>query len=90
MQSDTGRYPVGRWLVDFLWPERGLIVETDSYLYHRGKAAFEDDQSRDFELRRMGYRVERLSEAQLDAEPERIARWLADELRDGTSEIARG
>ena len=71
---------VGRHLVDFLWRERRLIVETDSYLYHRGEAAFEDDHSRDFELRRLGYRVERLSGGQLDAEPRRIGRWLADEL----------
>ncbi len=63
---------IGHRLIDFLWRERRLIVETDSYLYHRGEAAFEDDRSRDFELRRLGYRVERLSEGQLDAEPGRI------------------
>lgn len=71
---------IGRYLVDFLWRDRRLVVETDSYLYHRGEAAFEDDHRRDFDLRRLGYRVERLSGRQLDDEPQRIARWLAKEL----------
>jgi len=74
---------IGRYLVDFLWPDRRLVVETDSYLYHRGEAAFEDDHRRDFDLRRLGYRVERLSGRQLDEEPQRIARWLAKELSRG-------
>lgn len=71
---------VGRYLVDFLWRERWLVVETDSYLYHRGEAAFEDDHRRDFDLRRLGYQVERLSDGQLDEEPQLIARWLKAEL----------
>jgi very-short-patch-repair endonuclease len=71
---------VGRHLVDFLWRERRLIVETDGYIYHRGETAFEDDRSRDFELRRLGYRVERLSAGQLRSEAPRIAHWLAGEL----------
>jgi very-short-patch-repair endonuclease len=64
---------VGRWMVDFLWRERRLAVETDSYRYHRGSVAFEDDHARDLELRARGFDVRRFTELQIGAEPERIA-----------------
>jgi very-short-patch-repair endonuclease len=42
--------------VDFLWRDARVVIETDSYRYHRGRAAFEDDRARDLELRRRGSR----------------------------------
>jgi very-short-patch-repair endonuclease len=72
---------VGRYLVDFLWRERRLVVETDSYLYHRGQIAFQDDHQRDLVLRGLGYEAIRLSEKQLNEEPERVAELLRAELR---------
>jgi very-short-patch-repair endonuclease len=71
---------VGPYLIDFLWRERRLVVETDSYLYHRGEAAFQDDHARDLELMRRGFEVLRLSELQLDEEPARVAKVLAARL----------
>ncbi len=59
--------------VDFLWRERRLIVETDGYRYHRGRAAFEGDRARDLRLRTLGYEVIRLSCRQVVDEPERVA-----------------
>ena len=38
---------IGRWTVDFLWPERRVVVETDSWRFHGGSVAFEDDHARD-------------------------------------------
>ncbi len=73
---------VGPFLVDFLWRSRRLVVETDSYLYHRGKAAFQDDRGRGMELTRVGYRVLQLSEQQIDAEPSRVAEAVAAALAD--------
>ena len=64
---------VGRHLVDFLWRERMLVVETDGYGYHSGRAAFEDDRTRDLDLRGLGYEVLRLADRQLTREPGRIA-----------------
>lgn len=64
---------VGPFLVDFLWREAGLVVETDSYRYHRGRAAFHEDRRRDLELRRLGYDVLRVSEAQVDEEADAVA-----------------
>ncbi len=64
---------VGRHLVDFLWRDQRLIVETDGYRYHRGRQAFEDDRARDLELRARGFEVVRLGEKQVAEQPERIA-----------------
>jgi very-short-patch-repair endonuclease len=58
-----------------------VVVETDSYLYHRGKAAFQDDRDRDLGLRRLGFEVIRLSERQVNEEPDRVAETLAMALR---------
>lgn len=74
---------IGPDLVDFLWRERRLIVETDGYRYHRGKAAFEDDRDRDLRLRDAGYEVIRLSERQLNEEADRVAGTLVAALRVG-------
>jgi very-short-patch-repair endonuclease len=71
---------IGLSLVDFLWRERWLVVETDSYLYHRGEAAFQDDHARDLELMRRGFEVMRLSELQLDEEPAHVAEVLTARL----------
>jgi very-short-patch-repair endonuclease len=71
---------IGPYLIDFLWRDRRFVVETDSFLHHRGKAAFQDDRSRDLELMRLGYEVLRLSERQLETESERAAEVLAARL----------
>jgi very-short-patch-repair endonuclease len=81
---------IGRHLVDFLWRERRLVVETDSYIYHRGRAAFQDDRDRDLELKRLGYEVLRLSERQLNEEPDRVVEVLATVLDCGADDQADG
>lgn len=71
---------VGGHLVDFLWSDRRLVVETDGYRYHRGRAVFEDDRRRDLDLRRLGYDVVRVADRQLNDEPGGIARVLRERL----------
>jgi very-short-patch-repair endonuclease len=71
---------IGRWTVDFAWEEERLVVEADGYAYHRGRIAFEDDRTRDLELRGLGYRALRFSDAQLNAEPGRVAADVAATL----------
>jgi len=73
---------IGPFLVDFLWRGQRLVVETDSYRYHRGKVAFQDDRGRDLELRQLGFDVLRLSEQQIDDESKRVAGVLAAALRE--------
>jgi hypothetical protein len=53
--------------VDFFWPEQRLVVETDSWDYHRGSVAFEDDHDRDLELRAQGITTRRYTGDQLEA-----------------------
>jgi Transcriptional regulator, AbiEi antitoxin len=59
--------------VDFYWPEQRLAVETDSWDYHRGSVAFEDDHGRDLELRAHGITTRRYTGDQLEAAPEAVA-----------------
>jgi hypothetical protein len=46
----------GGFPVDFLWPERRLIVGIDGYRFHRGAQAFEDDRDRDVKLKLLASR----------------------------------
>jgi very-short-patch-repair endonuclease len=71
---------IGRHLVDFLWPDRRLVVETDGYRYHRGRAAFEDDHARDLELRASGYEVIRFTFGQVAERPTEVVEVLEREL----------
>lgn len=74
---------IGPHLVDFLWRERRLVVETDGYASHRGRAAFEDDRARDLDLRARGFDVLRLAEKQIEEDTERVAEVVATALRVG-------
>ncbi len=67
-------------LVDFAWRDRGLVVETDGYRFHRGRAAFEDDRARDLRLRQAGFDVIHLSYRQVVERPEQVASVLRKEL----------
>ncbi len=71
---------LGRYEVDFLWRAQRLVVEADSWTYHRGSVAFETDHARDLDLRQQGYAVLRFTDRQLEAEPERIAADIRQEL----------
>lgn len=64
---------LGRWEVDFLWRSQNLVVEADSWTYHRGSVAFEDDHARDLDLRAQGFTVLRFTDRQLEEEPNGIA-----------------
>ena len=74
---------VGPHLVDFLWRDENLVVETDGYISHRGRAAFEDDRGRDLDLRTRGFDVIHLAEKQVDDEPSRVAEVVGAALRVG-------
>ncbi len=63
---------VGGIEVDFFWRRRKAIVETDGWRYHRGRVAFDNDRERDLTLRELGFDVVRLSERQIEQEPDRV------------------
>jgi very-short-patch-repair endonuclease len=67
---------VGPFIVDFLWRDQRLIVETDGYRFHRGRSAFEDDHARDVELKLQGYEVVRFTYRQVVSQPSVVVRTL--------------
>ncbi len=64
---------IGPFVVDFLWREQGLIVETDGRRFHRGATASAGDGRRDVELRRLGYEVRRFSYLQVTRDGAAVA-----------------
>jgi hypothetical protein len=66
--------------IDFYWPEQGLAVETDSWEYHRGSVAFEDDHERDLALRGHGIVTRRYTAEQLEAAPDAVIADLREAL----------
>jgi very-short-patch-repair endonuclease len=46
---------------DFIWPDLGLVVETDSWRWHGGRDRWEADQRKTLRLQRRGLTVIRFS-----------------------------
>jgi very-short-patch-repair endonuclease len=63
---------VGGMLVDFLLRAPRVVIETDGWRYHRGRASFEEDRARDARLRRLGFEVLRFSYRQVFDQPELV------------------
>jgi hypothetical protein len=63
--------------VDVLWPRQRLIVELDGFAYHRHRAAFEEDRTKDTARQVAGYKAIRVTDRRLKREP----KVLADEIR---------
>ena len=69
--------------VDFVWPDRRLIVEVDGYAYHRSPSAFEADRERDVTLVLAGWRVLRFTWTQITMRSAWVARSvIGADLRD--------
>jgi hypothetical protein len=66
--------PVEGFEVDFFWPAERLVVELDGWSFHRGRAAFERDRSRDAALQVAGYRVLRITYRRLVEDPDSVVR----------------
>lgn len=68
------------FLIDFLWEQKQVIVETDGRETHETPTAFQDDRRRDQFLAAAGYRVLRITWDQMRSEPrgvlERVSRAL--------------
>jgi very-short-patch-repair endonuclease len=68
------------YTVDFVWPERRLIIETDGWRAHGTRAAFERDRHRDADLTAAGWRVLRITWKRLTGEPQAVATQLSSLL----------
>jgi very-short-patch-repair endonuclease len=71
---------LGRYEVDFLWPEQRLVVEVDSFRFHSPRPRFERDRARDAALAAAGYTVIRVTWRQLVDTPEAVAARIAAAL----------
>jgi very-short-patch-repair endonuclease len=56
--------------VDFVWRTGRLIVEIDSYFFHKDHDHFTGDRQRDYETGATGYVTLRLTDAELRSDPE--------------------
>jgi hypothetical protein len=54
--------------VDMFWPDARVVVELDSYSFHRGRAAFERDRRRDAALQVAGHHVLRVTDRRMKRE----------------------
>jgi very-short-patch-repair endonuclease len=64
---------IERFEVDCVWPPERLVVELDSYGFHRDRASFEADRIRDARLQLAGYRVLRITWRRLVDSPDEVA-----------------
>jgi hypothetical protein len=69
------------FLVDAYWPEQRLIVELDSWEFHRGRRAFERDRERSAALQAAGYRVIPITWRRLHDDPNGVAAQIRRLLR---------
>lgn len=65
---------------DFFWPQSRLIVEADSYAWHRSPSALDDDRERDAELLLAGYRCLRFTWPQVTRRRSYVVRTLVSAL----------
>jgi hypothetical protein len=66
--------------VDMYWPRQKLIVEVDSFQFHKSRQAFENDRRRDQILTAAGHTVIRITWHQLTREPYRVIATIAQAL----------
>ena len=75
------RPQVNVWLgeheVDFCWPDRRLIVEADSWEFHKTRAAFERDRRRDQQLLLDGWITIRITWRAMTERPEEVIAAIA-------------
>jgi very-short-patch-repair endonuclease/predicted transcriptional regulator of viral defense system len=67
-------------LVDFYWPHAQVIVELDSWKFHRHRSAFEEDREWSAILTVADYKVIRVTWRQLTRQPETVIQRLRDLL----------
>jgi very-short-patch-repair endonuclease len=66
---------------DFYWPESKLVVEADSYAWHRSPSALNDDRERDVRLMLAGYRTLRFTWEQVTRRRDYVSGALFAALR---------
>jgi very-short-patch-repair endonuclease len=68
--------PLHGYEVDAYFQDQGLVVEIDSYTYHRTRKAFENDRRRDIALQARGLRTIRFTDLRIADEPDAVGQDL--------------
>jgi very-short-patch-repair endonuclease len=74
---------VDRFVVDFLWAERRLIVEVDGWESHGTRSAFEEDRARDARLKLLGFDVLRFTWRRIETDAAAVAAAIRGMLARG-------
>jgi hypothetical protein len=72
-------------LVDFLWPDERVIVETDSWGFHGNRPSFESDHEATVDLVAAGYDVHRATHRMLSHNPDPFLANVRRALRQRTA-----
>lgn len=72
-EPEVNAWLLGRFLVDFLWRDENLVVETDGGEVHGTATAQRDDRRRDHALRRAGFVVLRAGYEEVTQRPDSVA-----------------
>jgi very-short-patch-repair endonuclease len=86
-QPEVNAWVAGRWEADLLWARERLILEVDGAGIHGTPSARARDAVRDSALRRLGFRVMHVTEAELasrSAVARRVGRALTPGARGGS------
>jgi very-short-patch-repair endonuclease len=82
LPSPRINHPVAGKAVDFLFTRQRLIVEIDSWRYHKTRRAFENDRARDVLTTQAGYRTLRFTDRHLTRQPHAVAHAIQAVLAD--------
>ena len=80
---------VGGYEVDVHWPGTKLIVELDSWAYHRSKRSFYGDRDKWLDLRAQGFDVLTVTDPMLRRNPSRIADTIRKLSRGDSAPLGR-
>ena len=78
--SPVRQHRVGRWLVDFFFPDVSLVVEFDGEYWHSTPAAIARDARKDIDMRKRGFQVLRVGERLWIERPEDAVSLVQQEL----------
>lgn len=83
LQPEVNRDLEGH-VVDFRWPDYGVVVETDGYEYHRDRGSFERDTRTNNDLRASGWIVLRFTYRMVRYEPDYVIATILNAFETAT------
>lgn len=73
MPTPATNVPLLGYVVDVLFPAEKVIVEVDSWEFHRFRSNFESDRNRDADMLAAGFLTVRVTDERMNQSPEQEA-----------------